>query len=133
MFRLYWYSQQGQLTASLHENTIYSNGELIGDFSWRILSLRKAQRENTYKSIYQLMHTNAEQMYSSKNSFYYAPSRYLLMYLQQKGLLKKYYTAFRDNADDDPTGISQLEKVAGKKIDRIDKELLEFVNSFDKE
>jgi hypothetical protein len=34
-----------------------------------------------------------------------------MFYLQEKGLLRGYYTEFRDHADKDPTGIESLKKV----------------------
>ncbi len=116
--------------ASLHEKSTYKNGVLEGDFSWRILSIRRAFNENTYTDLETLMNTNDDELYSKKSSFYYAQARYLLMYLQQKGLLKDYYINFRDTYKKDNTGITQLEKITGKKLDEIDKELLDYLNSF---
>jgi hypothetical protein len=46
-------------------------------------------------------------------SINYAQARYLMFYLQEKGLLKRYYTEFRDHADKDPTGIESLKKTIG--------------------
>ncbi len=117
--------------AALHEKSTYKNGTLVGDFSWRILSIRRALAENTYTGVEELMNTNDDELYGRKSSFYYAESRYLLMMLQQRGLLKEYYKNFRDSFAKDKTGITQLEKITGKSLAEIDKELLDFMSSFD--
>ena len=43
----------------------------------------------------------------------YAQARYLCYYLQEQGLLVKYYHEFRLNVDHDPTGYATLKKVLG--------------------
>jgi len=117
--------------AALHEKSTFKNGTLVGDFSWRILSTRRALSENTYTGLEELMNTNDEELYGKRSSFFYAQSRYLLMMLQQQGLLKDYYINFRDTYQKDKTGISQLEKLTGKNLDQFDKDLLAFLSSFD--
>lgn len=117
--------------ASLHEKYIYRDGDMIGDFNWRIVSLRRAFREDKYTGLKTLMETNDEELYGKRTSFYYAQSRYLLMYLQQKNLLENYYKQFRDTYDDDHSGITQLEKVTRKSLKKIDKELVDYVHTFD--
>jgi len=117
--------------ASLHEQFTYRDGELIGVFSWRIVSLRRALEDSTYTTLNKLMSTNDEELYGKRSPFYYAQARYLLMYLQQKRLLRKYYSEFRDNFKRDETGIKQLEKITGERIGVIDKELVDYIRSFD--
>ncbi len=117
--------------AALHEKYLYKDGEMIGDFSWRIVSLRRAFRENTYTGLRTLMETNDNELYDTRTSFYYAQSRYLLMYLQKQGLLNDYYKLFRGTYDDDPTGITQLEKITHKPLKKIDKELVDYIHTFD--
>ena len=119
--------------ASLHEKYIYTDKSMKGGFSWRIVALRRAFRENTYTGIKTMMETNDNELYGKRSSFYYAQSRYLLMYIQQTDLLDKYYKLFRDAYDEDNTGITQLEKTLNKPIEEIDKELVEYINSFTQE
>jgi hypothetical protein len=76
------------------------------------------------------MKTNDDELYGKRSSFYYAQSRYLLMYLQQQGLLEKYYKLFRDTYNSDETGISQLEEVTGKQLSQMEGEYIEFIKSF---
>lgn len=116
--------------ASLNEKSSFKNGNLIGEFSWRILPLRRALNEDTYTGLKHLMETNDEELYGKRTSYYYAQSRYLLMMLQETGLLEKYYRTFRDKYSKDNTGISQLEEVTGKSLKILDAELLDYIKSF---
>jgi len=116
--------------ASLNEKATFKNGNLIGEFSYRIIPLRRAMNENTYTGLKHLMETNDEVLYGKRTSYYYAQSRYLLMYLQEKGLLEKFYKTFRDNYNKDNSGIRQLEEVTGKSLKTLDTELLEYIKSF---
>jgi len=119
--------------ASLHEKYVFKDDVMKGDFSWRIAALRRAFRENTYTGIKTMMETNDNELYGKRSSFYYAQSRYLLMYMQQTVSPDKYYKLFRGTYDDDNTGITQLEKTLNKPIEEIDKELIDYINSFTQE
>jgi hypothetical protein len=116
--------------AALHEKSTYKNGVLSGDFSWRIISIRRAFENNNYTGLKTLMESSDDELYGPRSSFYYAQSRYLLMMLQQKGLLKDYYILFRDTYSTDETGITQLEKVMKKTLSEIDYELIDYLKSF---
>ncbi|MBE2226006.1 MAG: hypothetical protein IAE93_01630 [Ignavibacteria bacterium] len=116
--------------ASLNEKATFRNGNLIADFSWRIIPLRRAINENTYTGLKHLMQTNDNELYGKRTSYYYGQSRYLLMYLQENGLFEKYYRNFRDNFNKDNTGIKQLEAVTGKSLKTLDAELLDYIKSF---
>lgn len=116
--------------ASLNEKAVFSNNELIGEFSLRIIPLRRAIKENTYTGLEHLMTTNDAVLYGKRSSYYYAQSRYLLMMLQHEGKLYEFYKLFRDTFNTDKTGISQLEKITGKTLDTIDAELLDYIKSF---
>jgi hypothetical protein len=116
--------------ASLNEKSTFKNGNLLGEFSFRILPLRRAINEDTYTGIKHLMETDDDELYGNRTSYYYAQSRYLLMYLQEKGLLETYYKAFRDSYDTDNTGITQIEDITGKSLKTLDEELLDYIKSF---
>ena len=120
--------------ASLHEKYEYKDGRMYGAFSWRIVALKRALDRETYTGLKKLMKTNDEELYDEgRTSFYYAQARYLLMMIQQQGLLKKYYKLFRDTYEEDNTGITQLERVTGEPLEKIDKELVDYINSFELE
>ena len=119
--------------AALHEKYVYENGQMKGDFNWRIVALRRAFKENNYTYLKELMQTNDDKFYNTRTSFYYAQARFLLMYIQSKGLLDDYYKLFRSTYDEDESGITQLEKTLNKPLADIDKEFVEYVKSFTQE
>ncbi|MCI0448458.1 MAG: DUF1570 domain-containing protein [Chlorobi bacterium] len=116
--------------ASLHEKSTYNDGRLIGDFSWRILAIRRAIKENRYTKLEKMMKTGDDELYGKYSSFYYAQARYLLMYLQDKGLLENYYKLFKETYKTDETGINQLEKILGKPMDKINEDHYSYLMSF---
>lgn len=116
--------------ASLHEKSTYKDGRLIGDFSWRIIAIRRAIKENRYTKLEKMMRTDDDELYGKYSSFYYAQARYLLMYLQEKGLLENFYNLFKETYKKDETGISQLEKILDKPMDKINEDYYSYLMSF---
>jgi hypothetical protein len=80
----------------LHERASYKNGILKGEFSWRIISIRKAIENNTYTDLRKLMVSNDDEFYGSKTTFYYAQARYLLMYCRKMIYSGNITELFRD-------------------------------------
>jgi tetratricopeptide (TPR) repeat protein len=60
--------------------------------------------------------------YVQKANVCYPQGRYILMYLFDKGLLKKWYDLYVAGYDKDPTGQAALEKVLGKPLSEIEKD-----------
>jgi hypothetical protein len=116
--------------SSLHEKSTYKNGRLVGDFSWRIIAIRRAIKEDRYTSLEKMMKTNDNELYGRYSPFYYAQSRFLLMYLQEKGLLEDYYKLFRETYHKDNTGITQLENITGKQMHTLNEEYYDYLMSF---
>jgi hypothetical protein len=56
--------------------------------------------------------STSEEFYAGKGTSY-AKARYLSYYLEEKGLLGKFYRAFRAAHAADPTGIETLKQVLG--------------------
>ena len=53
----------------------------------------------------------------------YAQARYLMFYIQEKGLLSDYYAKFRDAAKEDPNGLKTLEAlVAPQSLEAFEKD-----------
>jgi hypothetical protein len=63
----------------------------------------------------ELMAQNEDQFYEKDPGTNYAQSRYLVYYLQDKGLLRDYYRRFVKNHAKDPTGLETLKQVVGAK------------------
>ena len=62
-----------------------------------------------------LCSTTSEQFYEEdEKGTNYAQARYLCYYLQQQGLLQKFYRRFYASRKEDPTGYETLQKILGR-------------------
>jgi hypothetical protein len=104
--------------ASLYEKSSEKNGRIQGLINWRFTGLLKAIKEGKTISFEKLTAMDAHEFYGGINSAnynqHYAQARYLCFYLQEKGLLTRFYHQFVANAAHDPTGISTLKSVLGE-------------------
>lgn len=105
--------------ASLYEQSREKEGRIVGIINWRYTGLEKAIKEKNLISFEKLMSLSEEEFYGGKGSpgydQHYGQSRYLCFYLQEKGLLTKYYREFVANAAKDPTGYATLQRVLGER------------------
>jgi hypothetical protein len=102
--------------ASLYEASGEKDGQIRGFINWRYKGLEKAIKEGKTISFAQLTAMKETEFYGGSDSYsqHYAQARYLCFYLQEKGLLKKFYREFVGNAKDDPTGCATLKRVLGE-------------------
>jgi hypothetical protein len=105
--------------ASLYEQSTERNGHIRGLINWRFTGLEKAIKEGGTIPFKELTALDSRDFYGGVNnagySQYYGQSRYLCYYLQEQGLLTKFYREFVANAKEDPTGYSTLQRVLGEK------------------
>src|SRR6185295_17383769 len=94
--------------ASLYEQASERDGHIIGRTNWRLAGLQKALSKGTVPSFETLCGTSLNGFYDRDPGTNYAQARYLCYYLQERGLLTKFYHAFREYADDDRTGYETL-------------------------
>jgi hypothetical protein len=94
--------------ASLYEQASELDGHIIGQTNWRLAGLQKALKKGTVPSFESLCGTTTHEFYDRDSGTNYAQARYLCYYLQERGLLTKYYHAFRKNAATDPSGHKTL-------------------------
>ena len=114
--------------ASLYEQSRDNNGKIWGSTNWRLRGLQTAIGEGRLGSFKTLCSTSREEFYEDNRGTNYAQARYLCYYLQEKGLLNKFYHDFVKNVDDDPTGYKTLQSVLDREdIDRFQKEWQQFV------
>ena len=99
--------------ASLYEQSSEYRGNIWGLTNWRLKGLQKAIVDEKVPEFEELCSTTTRQFYDEDKGTNYSQARYLCYYLQQQGLLAKYYHAFRANAADDPTGLKTLKQVLG--------------------
>ena len=96
--------------ASLYEQCSLSGDTIKGHENWRLPDLQQAIRTDKLRPLAEMIED--EQFYDAKlTGINYAQARYLMFYLQEKGLLKEYYRRFRDNVKADPTGLKTLKQV----------------------
>lgn len=99
---------------SLYEQCAERDGRIVGLTNWRLPGLQEAIRKGEVPSFRKTMSASRYTFYELDPGTNYAQSRYLLYYLQEKGLLRKYYREFRAHRDDDPTGYATLKAVLGR-------------------
>ncbi|HLG42679.1 MAG TPA: hypothetical protein VI643_04880 [Planctomycetota bacterium] len=101
--------------ASLFEQSSYDeDGSIRGLVNWRLRGLQPALRDGSAPKLEEVLSTSRSEFYGSGSGLNYAVARYLCLYLQEQGLLAKYYKTFRAKHKDDPSGKAVLKEVTGK-------------------
>lgn len=95
---------------SLYEQCHEVNGHIVGLTNWRLPILQKAIRDKTTVTFPKLLSKTDGEFYKDRGP-HYAQARYLCHYLQEKGLLGKYYRQFLADHKKDPTGLATLGSV----------------------
>jgi len=112
---------------SLFERCMVTPEGLKGMVNWRLPILRRAIKENRVTGLRKLISTTRAEFYRDERGTHYAEARYFCMYLQEVGLLEKFYRRFRDNYKKDPTGAKTIEELLGKSLEKIQENWLEWV------
>ena len=98
---------------SLYEQSGEVGGHIHGYTNWRLPGLQNAIKAGQVQPFNTLMSLNASSFYNDDKGTNYAQSRYLCYYLQQRGLLVKFYREFVAHQKDDPSGFGTLRRVLG--------------------
>ncbi|MFN2578423.1 MAG: hypothetical protein ABR607_12115 [Pyrinomonadaceae bacterium] len=93
---------------SLYEQSGEVNGHIHGYTNWRLPGLQAAIKAGKVPSFKALTSLDSRAFYNDDKGTNYAQSRYLCYYLQQRGLLIKYYREFVNQQQSDPTGYKTL-------------------------
>ncbi|NQT89514.1 hypothetical protein HQ560_22280 [bacterium] len=115
--------------SSLHEQCSFARGTIVGAVNWRLPAVQEAIKKGTLVPLTTLVATTTRQFRGAKESLHYAEARYLCMYLQKLGVLRKFYKEFRDGFEKDPTGAKTLVKVTGKPIPDLQREWVAWVQT----
>jgi hypothetical protein len=100
--------------ASLYEASAEKNGHIVGLINWRYKNLEKAIRERRVLSFEELTAKRGPEFYGERIYHeHYAQARYLCFYLQERGLLHKFYREFVKSVNQDPTGYQTLQRILG--------------------
>jgi hypothetical protein len=100
--------------ASLYEQCREKDGHIWGLTNWRLAGLQGDIRAGRISSFETLAHANEGEFYRCDKGNNYAQARYLCYYLQEKGLLVRFYHEFDSNQRKDPTGCATLKNVLGE-------------------
>jgi hypothetical protein len=104
--------------ASLHEQCCIREDRIIGLPNWRLKELQRAIQEKKLRPLSDLL--TRDDFYGPLRGLNYAQARYLCMYMQEKGLLQKFYLEFRQNHEGEKAAVTALEKVFDSKFDQIE-------------
>ena len=96
---------------SLYEQSGEVNGHIHGYTNWRLPGLQAAIKAGNVPSFKALMSLDSRAFYHDDKGINYGQSRYLCYYLQQRGLLVRYYRDFVNQQKNDPTGYKTLMRV----------------------
>lgn len=96
---------------SLYEQSGEKDGHIQGFTNWRLPGLQQAIKAGIVPPFKTLMAMDTETFYSRDKGTNYSQSRYLCYYLQERGLLVKFYKEFFANRKSDPTGYKTLQAV----------------------
>jgi hypothetical protein len=119
---------------SLYEQCGEQNGHIYGFVNWRLPGLQKAIKADQVPSFAVLTAKDRDTFYGDTSGVNYAQSRYLCHYLQEKGLLVKFYKQFVARQKGDPTGFQTLKAVLGESdMDRFKKKWEKYVLALNEE
>ncbi|MFP4057997.1 MAG: hypothetical protein ACLF0G_14105 [Candidatus Brocadiia bacterium] len=113
--------------ASLHEQCRIRHDTIEGLVNWRLPALQRAVREDRLVPLAELVATTTAQFRGEREALHYAEARYLALYLQKQGLLRRFYREFRAAVGDDPTGARTLAAVTGKPLAELQREWVAWV------
>ena len=101
---------------SLYEQCGEVDGHIHGYTNWRLPGLQAAIRAKTILSFKAMTALDTNKFYNDERGDHYAQARYLCYYLQQRGLLTKFYREFHVHHKADPTGYVTLQRLLGPRI-----------------
>lgn len=96
---------------SLYEQCGEEDGRIHGYTNWRLPGLQRAIKAGKVPSFKTLLEMDTNAFYNEDKGVNYGQARYLCYYLQQKGLLVKFYQEFHKQQKADPTGYQSLQKI----------------------
>ena len=99
---------------SLYEESKERDGQIVGKTNWRLAGLQQAIRQRRVPSFATLCATTDDGFYRRDKGTNYAQARYLCYYLQQHGLLRKFYRRFHADRKQDATGYETLKAILGR-------------------
>jgi len=100
---------------SLYEACGEQDGRIMGNVNWRLRRLKVAIRRDDLPSFEELCSMDANEFYGTSKGDSYAQSRYLCLWLQEKGRLRTFWRQFLAARKVDESGYATLTGVIGAK------------------
>ncbi len=100
---------------SLYEQSGTVDGHIYGYTNWRLRGLQNGLQTTIVPTFKAMTSMSDGEFYREDTGTNYAQARYLCYYLQEKGLLRKFYREFIANAKTDPTGYKTLQRVLAER------------------
>jgi hypothetical protein len=110
---------------SLHEQCNVQERGITGLTNWRLPCLQEAVRKKTLRPLSELV--TQRDFYGRRQGTNYAQARYFCMYMQKKGLLKRFYEHFRANHRGAGADVRAVEHVFGAELPEIEKAYIQWV------
>jgi hypothetical protein len=105
--------------ATLFESSRLEDGHIVPQPNQRLYTLKAAVPGKRYIPFDKFLKLD-QGAYMKQAMMAYPEGRYIMMYLYEMGLLRKWYEAYTAGFATDPTGAAALEKVCGKKLAAIE-------------
>ena len=96
---------------SLYEQCGEVDGHIHGYTNWRLPGLQRAIKAAQVPGFDTLLAMDTNAFYNEDKGVNYAQARYLCYYLQEKGLLTRFFREFQAHQKEDPSGLGTLKEV----------------------
>jgi hypothetical protein len=117
---------------TLCEQSAVRNGRIVGMVNWRLPILEQAAGRKAIIPLADLM-ADSNKYFADQRQIplAYAEVRYVMLFLQEKGILVKWYNQYCEDWKSDPTGVKALEKTYSKPLAEFQADWLTFVDGLD--
>lgn len=101
--------------AALYENCNFGPTSIDAQVDWRLPLLQEAIRTKKAIPLHRLLKMDRKP-FLARADLCYAQARYLMLYLQQRNLLRQWYQAYKAGYEDDATGRKAIESQLKKNL-----------------
>jgi hypothetical protein len=113
--------------ASLYERPGEKSGHIYGYPNWRLPALQQALQHHDVPSFGSLAAMSDDAFYEDDEGTNYAEARYIAYYLQEKGVLRDFFSRYLSNRAKDPSGYLALRGVLGDDMPSVERDWRKFV------
>jgi hypothetical protein len=99
---------------SLFEQSGERDGHIVGYTNWRLAGLQRALKKGQVPTFRELASMSDHAFYEEDRGTNYGQARYLMYYLQERGLLRTFYKSYRAAQKTDKSGYKTLVATLGE-------------------